>query len=445
MTDSRPSPRSRRAPRRRWGLALVVLLVLGGGGWWYFGNASKGAAVQYVTAAVGRGDIEDTVSALGNLQPRDYVDVGTQVSGQLKVIHAEVGDQVKQGDLLAEIDPTVYQSRVAADEAQLLALKAQLADREAQAVLAGQQLKRQRTLWAQRATTEEALQSAEAAAKSADAAIDQIKAQILQTESTLRGDQANLGYTKIYAPMTGTVTSLTARRGQTLNANQSAPIILQIADLSVMTVETQVSEADISRLKVGMEAYFTTLGGGTKRWTGKLKQILPTPEVVNNVVLYNALFDVDNADGMLMTQMSAQVFFVVASARDAITVPVAALKAPPRRPEGAQRPQGPEGAQRPQSPEGAQRPQGPEGAARPAGRPYLVQVMGADGQPAERRVRIGVANRVSAEVLDGLQPGDTVVVGQRGAGTAGARAPAGGQQRPGSLPGMGGFGPTPGR
>lgn len=419
MTDS-PKPMPRR-PLRRWGLVLGLLLAVSGGAWWYFAGSSKGAAVQYVTAEVVRGDIEDTVSALGNLQPRDYVDVGTQVSGQLKVIHAEVGDQVQQGDLLAEIDPTVYQSRVAADEAQLLALKAQLADREAQAVLAGQQLKRQRTLWAQRATTEEALQSAEATQKSAEAAIDQIKAQILQTESTLKGDQANLGYTKIYAPMTGTVTSLTARRGQTLNANQSAPIILQIADLSVMTVETQVSEADISRLKVGMEAYFTTLGGGEKRWTGKLKQIMPTPEVVNNVVLYNALFDVDNADGMLMTQMSAQVFFIVAGAKDVVSVPVAALKAAPRRPQG-----GTQDA-------------APAGQERPRGRPYLVQVVGADGVPAERRVRIGVTNRISAEVLDGLQPGDRVVVGQRGA----AEKPSG--QRSGGLPGMGGFGPPPGR
>lgn len=416
MTDRPTTPRP--PARRRWPYVLAALVLAGGAGWWFLGRESA-PAVSYLTAEVGRGDIEDTVSALGNLQPRDYVDVGTQVSGQLRQIHVEIGDHVTQGQLLAEIDPTVYQSRVAADEAQLLALKAQLADREAQAVLATQQRDRQRRLWAQKATTEEALQSAEAGLKSANAQIDQIKAQILQTESTLRGDQANLGYTKIYAPMNGTVTSITARRGQTLNANQSAPIILQIADLSVMTVETQVSEADVSRLKVGMRAYFTTLGGGAKRWSGTLKQVLPTPEVVNNVVLYNALFDADNADGLLMTQMSAQVFFVIAEARDVITVPVAALKPPGQRQRLGQ--------------QGEARPPGDD-PARP-GKPYRVQVMGEDGLPTDRRVRVGVTNRLSGEVLDGLQPGETVVIGERSA--AAPRAAAGGNGGANPLGGLG--------
>lgn len=396
MTDTIKPPR--RQKRRRWPYVLVLLAAGGGAAWWSFGRETA-PTVTYLTGEVGRGDIEDTVSALGSLQPRDYVDVGTQVSGQLRQIHVEIGDHVKQGDLLAEIDPTVYQSRVAADEAQLLALKAQLADREAQAVLARQQQQRQASLWRQKATTEEAVQSADAALKSALAQIDQIKAEILQTESTLRGDQANLGYTKIYAPMTGTVTSITARRGQTLNANQSAPIILQIADLAVMTVETQVSEADVPRLAIGMKAYFTTLGGGAKRWSGTLKQVLPTPEVVNNVVLYNALFDVDNADGALMTQMSAQVFFVVAEARDVITVPVAALKAPGQRQRLGQG--------------GEQKPAPDEPAA--PGKPFRVQVMGEDGVPVDRRVRVGVTNRISGEVLGGLQPGETVVIGERSA------------------------------
>lgn len=420
-----PAARPPRVNRRRWWLATaLVVAALGLGGWWFMG-ASSGAAVQYVTAEVGRGDVEDTVSALGNLQPRDYVDVGTQVSGQLKEIFFAVGDTVKQGDLLAQIDPTVYQSRVAADEAQLLALKAQLADREAQQVLAQQQLKRQKQLWAQKATTEEAVQTAEAQLKSAGAQIDQIKAQIQQTESTLRGDQANLGYTKIYAPMAGTVTSLTARKGQTLNANQTAPIILQIADLSTMTVETQVSEADITRLRIGMEAYFTTLGGGDKRWSGKLNQIMPTPEVVNNVVLYNALFDADNADGRLMTQMSAQVFFLVASARDAVIVPVSALRAPGPRPAAGQ---GQGQPREGQSREG--QPREGDGQARP-GKPYRVMVMGADGVPVERRVRIGVMNRVSAQVLEGLEAGETVVVGTRSTTPVAAATPSAG------LPGMG--------
>lgn len=129
-----------------------------------------------------------------------------------------------------------------------------------------------------------------------------------QTESTLRGDVANLGYIKIYAPMAGTVVSQMAKQGQTLNANRQAPIIMRIADLSTMTAQAQVSEADVPKLRVGMDVYFTTLGGDNRRVYGKLRQISPTPAIVNNVVLYDALFDVPNPNQVLMTQMTAQVF-----------------------------------------------------------------------------------------------------------------------------------------
>ena len=147
-----------------------------------------------------------------------------------------------------------------------------------------------------------------------------------QTESTLRGDEANLGYTKIYAPIAGTVVSQAAKQGQTLNANQQAPIVMRIADLSTMTVQAQVSEADVPKLHVGMDVYFTTLGGDNRRYYGKLRQIPPTPTVVNNVVLYDALFDVENPNQALMTQMTAQVFFVASSAKDAVLVPLTALR-----------------------------------------------------------------------------------------------------------------------
>src|SRR5690606_5637166 len=274
-------------------------------------------------------------------------------SGQLKKLHVEIGSTVKAGQLLAEIDPTVYLSRVDADRAQLANLRAQLADREAQLVLAEQQFKRQSNLMREQATTAEALQTAEAQLASAKAQLEVLKAQIQQASSTLRGDEANLNYTRIYAPMTGTVVSQSTKPAQMLNANQQAPISVRIADLSTMTVQSQVSEADVSRLKVGMDVYFTTLGNGGKRWHGKLRQINPTPEVVNNVVLYNALFDVANPDGALMTQMTAQIFFVVARAEDALVIPLAALRpvaAPPgggsgeRRDAGAANAKGPANA-----------------------------------------------------------------------------------------------------
>ena len=145
-----------------------------------------------------------------------------------------------------------------------------------------------------------------------------------------------------------------------------------------MTVWTQVSEADVPKLKTGMAAYFTILGAPRKRWDGKLRQILPTPENVNNVVLYTALFDVDNKDGDLMTQMTAQVFFVISGAKDTISVPVAALK-----------------------------------RYRPRQNLFKATVVTESGRQEEREVKVGVTNRVAAQVLSGLNVGDRVIAGTK--------------------------------
>ena len=410
------TPPSRRPTRPNWGRRALLILVpaLVAGGWYawpqVFGKRDPLTAYQFST--VQRGDIEDVVTATGTLQPRDYVDVGAQVSGQLRKIHVEVGDTVNAGDLLAEIDPTVYRARVDASRAQLKNLRAQLKDREAQLALAQIQLRRQRALMAEDATTKESLQTAEASAKSAEAQLEAVRAQIEQIESTLRGDEANLQYARILSPMAGTVVSITARQGQTLNTNQQAPVVMRIADLSTMTVQTQVSEADVSRLKLGMEAYFTTLGGSGKRWQGKLEKIEPTPTVTNNVVLYNALFDVLNPDGLLMTQMTAQVFFIVSQAKDVLLVPMAALtQGAPRAPQLSPPASPGNGAGRGM---GAGAGQGRSGGAATAStgpRQGTVKVADERGGVQERKVELGVSNRVQTQVLSGLAEGERVVSG----------------------------------
>jgi macrolide-specific efflux system membrane fusion protein len=374
-------------------LIFLALLAIGAGavGGWRWWTAPGEASTAPATQKVVVGDVENSVSALGTLQPQNYVDVGTQVSGQLQTIKVEVGDKVEQGQLLAEIDPTVYLARVNADEAQLLNLQAQMQEKVAQRRLLESQLKRQKELLAARATSEDAYETAAALVQQVSAQIQALEAQIKQTQSTLSGDQANLRYTKIYAPMTGTVVSITARRGQTLNANQTAPIILRIADLDTMTVWTQVSEADVPKLKLGMAAHFTTLGQPGKRWSGKLRQILPTPDVVNNVVLYNALFDVANPGQELLPQMSAQVFFIIGEARGVLLAPMAALK--PVRGGRGQR--------------------------------YTARVM-QGGAPVERQVEVGVTSRLVAEIKSGLAEGDEVVLDA----TGGGERPGTGQQRP---------------
>ncbi|MFN4310092.1 MAG: efflux RND transporter periplasmic adaptor subunit [Ferrovibrio sp.] len=353
--------------------ATALAVLLAGGAWWYW-SARADTRPPFRTHTVALGSVEDTVSAVGTLQPLNYVDVGTQVSGQLKKIYVDFGQRVQQGDLLAQIDPTVYEARVAADQANLLALKAQRADKQVQLGLAEKQFERQRRLLAERATSQDSYDSAEASRRSLLAQIAVLDAQIQQGESTLRSDQANLGYTKIYAPMTGTVVDISARQGQTLNANQSAPIILRIADLDTMTVKTQVSEADVPRLIIGMPAYFTTLGQPDKKRTGSLRQILPTPETVNNVVLYSALFDVPNPEHDLLTQMSAQVFFVVAKAENLPIVPVAALRPLPND------------------------------STR-----FALRVL-ENGEPARRVVEVAASNRVNAAISSGLRAGEEVVL-----------------------------------
>ena len=393
-----------RLRHRKW-LMLSAFVIAGMLIWLLLRDGEE--SVVHATAIVQRGDIENLVTATGTLQPRDYVDVGAQVSGQLTVLHVEVGSEVKEGDLLAEIDATVYLAKVDATRAQLRNQRAQLLDREAQLKLAQVNYTRQQNLQKEDATTQEALQSAEASLQSAKAQIEALQAQIQQIESSLRAEEANLEFARIYAPMDGTVVSITSRQGQTLNTNQMAPTLLRIADLSTMTVQAQVSEADISKLQKGMKVYFTTLGGEGRRWYSQLSRIEPTPTVLNNVVLYNALFDVPNPNGLLMTQMTTQVFFVAAEARDVLLVPMSALsfsvqRLPPEAREG--KPAGERATERPSRPKIRD--------ARAAGpRAATVNVLNAKGIIENRDVQVGVTNRVQAEILAGLEEGEHIVTG----------------------------------
>ncbi|MCC7167109.1 MAG: efflux RND transporter periplasmic adaptor subunit [Rhodospirillales bacterium] len=399
--------------RHPWIYGLLVVISLAGGGGYAYSRVG-GAEARPITAKIQKGDIEDTTTALGTLQPVNYVDVGTQVSGQLRRIHVEIGDVVRPGQLLAEIDPILYGSKVDAGRAQLQSLRAQLAEKQAQHALAEEQFERQSRMIRANATSQDAYQSAQTALKTTQAQVAQLRAQIQQIESSLKGDEANLGYTRIYAPMGGTVVTQNARQGQTINATQQAPTIVRIADLATMTVWTQVSEADVTKLKLGQEVYFTTLGQPEKKRKSTLRQILPTPDVLNNVVLYNALFDIPNPEGDLGIQMSAQVFFVHAQAQDALLVPVAAL-AQAEAGKGRRR----------------------EGAAPGDRGRGTVRVM-KDSKAEPRPVVLGVRNRVQAQILSGLSEGDEVVIGQRlpeakragppsGPPGGGVAPPAGGQ------------------
>ncbi|MBN9556847.1 MAG: efflux RND transporter periplasmic adaptor subunit [Alphaproteobacteria bacterium] len=386
--------------RHRMAAAVLAILVLGLAAYFITG-ALNSTGEAFVTAPATRGNIENTVTALGNLQPRNYVDVGAQATGQLKKLYVNIGDTVKQGQLLAEIDPQVASAKVAVDEGNLANLRAQQNDRQAQLALANANFERQKRLLAAGATAASNYDAAEQAAQSAAAQLNAIKAQIAASQSQLDGDKVTLGYTKIYAPMSGTVVSVSIKQGQTINSVQQAPTILQIADLTKMTVWTQVSEADVPKLKVGMPAYFTTLGQPGKRWTGVLQQIQPTPTITNNVVLYTATFDVANPDNVLMTQMTAQVFFITAEAKNAVLVPISALHQRRARRGGTET-----AGQAQTKRRGGLAPW--EAGEKNA----IVLVKGADGKIERRAVSVGVSNRVSAQILSGLDAGEQVVTGR---------------------------------
>lgn len=389
------APARRRRRRWPWLLLAVALAGAAAGFAWWRQSAPAPAAVQTVEAR--RGDVADLVSSLGSVQPLRYVDVGVQVTGQITRLHVAVGDRVEAGALLAELDARVVQARLAQNTAELARLQGLLAQQQASRDLAGAQAQRQRTLAASNATSREALDAAEAQLRVVEAQITQTRAQIEGQEAVLGNDRTTLSFTRVLAPMAGTVVTLAVVEGQTLNANQTTPIILRIADLSTMRVVAQVSEADQPRLAPGMAVRFNTLGRPDRRYEARLLQIWPTPEVVNNVVLYSALFEVPNRDGALLPQMSAQVFFVRAEARDVVIVPLAALSGLARRP----------------------------GAP-----PPTVQVQRDDGSIETRLVRIGVTDRVNAEVREGLSPGERVVLPRGNAARpAGARP-----QQPGGAP-----------
>ncbi|MDP2903686.1 MAG: efflux RND transporter periplasmic adaptor subunit [Methylovulum sp.] len=353
---------------------LPMLLVGGAAGyaWWY--TAPPELAGQD-TVTVTLGDIEENVTAQGKLEPKEYVDVGAQVTGQLQKIHVQIGDNVLAGQLLAEIDPRIYAARVQADEANIKNLQAQLIGQQAEVVFAKQQYGRNRKLLSSKGVSQQAFQSSEYTLKKAQATAAAIAAQIEQVQSTLSGDRTNLGYTKIYASMDSTVVDQKARAGQTLNANQQTPMILQLARLDTMTVRAQVAEADVMRLRPDVPVYFSTLGSGERRWQGKVRQILPTPQVINNVVLYDVLVDVDNHDRQLMTGMSTQMFFVLGKAGQVPLIPVAALGAPIRHGHDQN------------------------------GDAYTVNVVTGQGIQ-EKTVHIGLRNRRFAQVMDGVAEGE---------------------------------------
>ncbi|WP_051971650.1 efflux RND transporter periplasmic adaptor subunit [Massilia sp. 9096] len=344
------------------------------------------------TVTVRRGDIEHTVAAAGKLQLHKWADTYAQIGGQVKDVMVAVGDTVKADQVLLEIVPNQQPAKLESTRAQMARLQADLADQRAQLDFAQLQFQRQTQLKEQNATRQEAFESARMSAASASARVDAITAQIRELEATMKIDEDARAQTHVKAPIGGTVVSLAVRPGQVVAASQPAAPLLRIADLSDMTVAARVAESDVTRLRPGMAASFTTPGYPGKRWSGKLRQVIPIPAdgtgEQGKEAFYTVLFEVKNPDRELMSGMTAQVQFVVAQARDALLLPARALGAPDEDGE------------------------------------YEVNVVEAGPQVAARKVKIGLHDAQQAQVLSGLAAGDKVLIGPVPKGLAAPAVPA---------------------
>ncbi|MBS4722635.1 efflux RND transporter periplasmic adaptor subunit [Aeromonas caviae] len=378
------------SPRLFWLLPLCALALL-----LAWRPQAKAPASDYITASAETRDLEQLIMADGTLKARKQVNVGAQVSGQIKKLHVTLGQEVKQGDLLVEIDDLPQQNALKDALAQRDNLQAQLDSKEATLRNARLAYQRQRQIVARGLGSTADHDSAKATLDETLADIRALNAQRVQAEIAVDTARVNLGYTRILAPLSGTVVAVPVEEGQTLNASQSTPTLLKIAQLDTMTVEARISEADVINVRVGMPVYFTILGNSKRRFEGSLRAIEPAPDTINDddttsssdssAIYYHGLFEVPNQDGQLRISMTAQVYLVVARLKDALVIPAIAL-------QGAQ-----------------------------------VRVIDDGGRISLRRVRVGLNNKVDAQILSGLSTGERVIVSEVSAGQSNA---AGGMPPP---------------
>ena len=375
---------------RKIGLALGLAAVAG---LIFYAVQAPAEPPQYLLASVERADIENAVLATGLLEGIKQVDVGAQVSGQMKSLKVKLGDKVKKGQWLAEIDPLVLQNtlrQAQVDEenlqAQRRATLAQL--KQTQAVYT-----RYRDLQEDASISRQDFETAESAYDVQRANLLSLDAQIKSAHIQIDTAKVNLAYTRIVAPIDGDVVGIVTQEGQTVIAQQLAPVLLKLADLDTMTVKAQVSEADVIHIAPGQEVYFTILGED-KRYYAKLRGTDPAPQNFletqtagtpkqNTAVFYNALFDVPNPDHRLRIAMTAQVRIVLDTAQATLMVPVAALGA--RNNDGS----------------------------------YPLRVLDAKGKAVLRDVKTGINNNVKVQILDGLAEGEKVIIGDATPAVAG--------------------------
>lgn len=383
--------------KRRLILIVLFLAIATGAGYYVKTAFFTDKKPTIMTADVAVGDISDTVLATGILKPAKLVAIGAQVSGRITHLYVALGQKIKTGDLIAEIDSITQVNALRTAEASLADVRAQREEKSATLSQARSTLARQKRMIAQKAVSQADYEAAEADVKTGSAQIAALDARIIEAEVAVETARANLGYTRITAPIDGTILAIVSQEGQTVNAAQSAPTIVVVGQLDIMTVRTEISEVDIVKVAAGQRVYFNILADTGKRYQSTLESIEPAPESIrsdsslttstssssssssstsSSAIYYIGVFNIPNPDGLLKTYMTAEVHIVIAEASGVLTIPATAL-----------------------------------GRRDKEGR-YSVKVLAADGQTVARKITVGLNDKSTVEVLSGLEQGEKVVTGQ---------------------------------
>ncbi len=434
----------------RWGIIALVIIALAVLA--YKTLKPKEITPNYITSIAEIGDIENNVMASGKVKALNTVDVGAQVSGEVKRLYVEVGDEVAEGDLIAQIDQvtqkntlsnqqaSLEQSEAAIESAKAEALSRQAGLKSAQADLASRQseLRQAQTDFSRLkglvaidaisqqeydtqatrvATASAAVDNTRAAIDTARAAIDTASANINSQQAALRKSQTNvntaredLSYTTIRAPIAGTIVSITTEQGTTVNANQTAPTIVTLADLSTIRINAQISEADVINVKAGLPVYFNIIGNPDQKYDAILKAIEPAPERISDTsstdaaIYYVGYIEVPNTERRFRIDMTAQVYIVINQAKNALLIPSAALQA-----AGKSKNKKPiDGNNEAKNNSANKVNKGNAGNETTA----TVRVLKADGEVVEQTVTVGINNRVNAQIISGLKEGDEVILSE---------------------------------
>ena len=376
---------------------IAALVVAAAAVVWYALRADQGDGIAYLTEPVITGGLVKTVNATGEVGAVQLVSVGAQVGGQIKKLHVVLGQDVKKGDLIAEIDSVPQLNQLETDKAKLESYTSQLAAKKVALKIAKTKYDRELQLKKRDASSKESLEDAENAYALAKAEVTELESLIRQSQIAVNTDEVNLGYTRITAPLDGTIVSVPVDEGQTVNANQTTPTIVQIADLDKMEIKIEISEGDITAVKPGMPIRYTILSDPETVYDATLTSIDPGLTTLtdgsykttsstgssasssassssNNAVYYYGKALIDNKGGPLRIGMTTQTMITVANAENALLAPVVAVTARD-------------------------------------GKKY-VRVLNAAGQPEEREVTTGLSDGIHIQILSGLKAGDDVITAQ---------------------------------